>query len=167
MIKVILISDYLLTREVYSDALQRNGEIEFVGNFDNLNDGIDFIYKHSVDVILVDIRLSDCQLEAVSRLKQRYRELKVLFMTEPEETDLIIKIFALGAAYVLKNLMLNEFMNVIITTIIGIVKCEDDVTKEIKWYIGDGGGVDENTDAEFIHQFGARLFPNMSIFKNE
>lgn len=50
--------------------------------------------------------------------------------------------------------------------LIGIVKCEDDVTKEIKYYIGDGAGVDEKTDAEFIHQFGDKFFPNMSIFKN-
>ena len=129
MFKVILISDYLLERDVYAHALSQNGGIDFVGCFDSINESIDFIYKHSVDLVLVDVKLTGTQLDALARLKDRFSTLKVLFMTEPDDTDLIIKIFSLGAAYVLKNHLLNEFVNIIITTLKGnMFICADAVS---------------------------------------
>lgn len=40
---------------------------------------------------------------------------------------------------------------------VGIVKKQDPITKEFKFYIGIGLGNDENIDAEYIRQFGSKI----------
>lgn len=42
---------------------------------------------------------------------------------------------------------------------IGIIKTEDEVTKEIKFRIGNGQGINEDSDAEFIKNYGSQFYP--------
>ncbi len=44
---------------------------------------------------------------------------------------------------------------------IGIVKTEDEVTKKIKYRIGNGNGADEDLDAEFIKNYGSQFYPEI------
>jgi len=44
---------------------------------------------------------------------------------------------------------------------IGIVVGEDEVTGEIKFYIGVGSGVDEGADERMILEMGARIHPEL------
>lgn len=44
---------------------------------------------------------------------------------------------------------------------IGIVKTLDEITGEEKFRIGTASGVDEELDAEYIKDYGARFFPEM------
>lgn len=48
--------------------------------------------------------------------------------------------------------------------LIGIVECKDEITKEIKYYIGIGYGVNEEADARYIQRNGTRIYPEI-IFK--
>ena len=45
--------------------------------------------------------------------------------------------------------------------VIGIVKVYDDITQETKFYIGNGLGVSEESDAEYIKNFGDKFYPEM------
>ena len=45
-------------------------------------------------------------------------------------------------------------------SVIGIVKCFDEITKETLWYIGNGTGKGIITDMERIKQAGARFYPD-------
>lgn len=42
-------------------------------------------------------------------------------------------------------------------TIIGIVKCKDEITGEIKYYIGNGKGYSAEDDVEEIKSWGAKI----------
>lgn len=47
---------------------------------------------------------------------------------------------------------------------IGIVKTFDDITQEVKYYIGVAPGIDEESDADYIKSYGDRFFINSGIF---
>ena len=51
--------------------------------------------------------------------------------------------------------------------LIGIVECEDEITKEIKYYIGIAYGANKEADARYIQQNGARLYPKILFKQSE
>lgn len=42
---------------------------------------------------------------------------------------------------------------------IGIIKCYDEITEEVKFYIGVAPGISEESDAEFIQSYGDKFYP--------
>lgn len=42
--------------------------------------------------------------------------------------------------------------------VIGIIKCRDNITNQIKVYVGIGGGSDEKADIEKIVKFGSPVY---------
>lgn len=47
---------------------------------------------------------------------------------------------------------------------IGIVKCHDKTTNEIKFYIGDGMGYDQKLDEKHIMLWGTKFHPENHFF---
>lgn len=119
MIKICLIGDYLLTRNAYVQALSTNDEIECIADFDKLSDCVRFLEHGSADVVLIDIKLNESGFEAITKLKRRFTQIKFIIMTDQDEQENIIKVISLGAAYVLKNMLLDEFVNIILTVLKG------------------------------------------------
>ena len=114
--KMCLICDYLLTREAYVRALSSLEGIEFVIDFDKFTDCIDYVMHKQTDVILVDVQLHEKEFETIKRMKELFRKTKIIVIAEQKD---FLQVMALGAAYVLKNMLLKEFVNVIETIIRG------------------------------------------------
>lgn len=49
------------------------------------------------------------------------------------------------------------FTNITTKAVFGIVKAEDPITKEIKFYIGEGKGVCEKIDEQYIIDWGTKI----------
>lgn len=54
-----------------------------------------------------------------------------------------------------------KFINAVWFNQIGIVKCEDLVTGDTKFYIGSCQGFDEKGDIKFIMAYGSKFYPEM------
>jgi len=108
--KMCLISDYLLTRCVYARALQQVDGIEFVFDFGSFGECVKFLERSSVDAVLIDVRLGNIEYDVIKNLQKRFLNTKFIVIAEQEE---ILEVLALGAAYVLKDITLDEFVPVI------------------------------------------------------
>lgn len=60
--------------------------------------------------------------------------------------------------------ILNTYWYSTLAGLIGIVECEDAITKEIKYYIGIAYGANEEADARYIQKNGSRIYPEI-MFK--
>lgn len=50
--------------------------------------------------------------------------------------------------------------------LVGIVECEDEITKQRKLYIGTGKGINKDEDEKHIAAFGCKFNPNDFIRKD-
>ncbi len=122
--KICLISDYLLTRCAYTNALKQLPIVESVADFSNLNDCEHYLARTGVDAVLIDIELNEDELNSIKHIKENFCEVKFIVMTQQED---VLPILALGAAYVLKNFRMEEFVDIISTTLQGNVFIAADV----------------------------------------
>lgn len=113
MIKVCLVADYRLTRNAYIKALTSFEEFEVLGDFDKINECIDFLKETKVDVVLVDILKGNPDAyETVSLIKENFKDLKVIVIAEDEFNAL--QVLSSGASgYVLKNISLENLARII------------------------------------------------------
>ena len=126
-----LISDYLLTRSVYIKALQQIEEIEFVFDFGSFKDCTNFLERRMVDAILIDVRLNHSELESIKELQSKYNKTKFIVLAEQDE---LLQVMAIGAAYILKDMTLDEFISIVETILKGnlfIAARAVDILKEI------------------------------------
>lgn len=113
MIKVCLIADFKLTRNAYMKALTSFEEFEVMGDFDNINNCIEFMEKTKVDVVLVDILKGNPDAyETVCLLKEKFNDVKVIVIAEEEFNAL--QVLSNGASgYVLKNISMENLARII------------------------------------------------------
>ena len=113
MIKVCLIADFKLTRNAYMKALTSFEEFEVLGDFDNINNCIEFMEKTKVDVVLVDILKGNPDAyETVCLLKEKFNNVKVIVIAEEEFNAL--QVLSNGASgYVLKNISMENLARII------------------------------------------------------
>lgn len=113
MIKVCLVADFRLTRNAYIKALTSFEEFEVLGDFDKINDCIEFLGKTKVDVVLVDILKGNPDAyETVCLLKEKFNDVKVIVIAEEEFNAL--QVLSNGASgYVLKNISMENLARII------------------------------------------------------
>jgi DNA-binding NarL/FixJ family response regulator len=106
--RVLLADDHTLLLGAYEKLLM--GECEIV---DQVSDGRALIAaaeKHKPDLIVLDITMPLLNgLEAGRQIKQRFRDVKLVFLTMDEDADLAAEAFRIGASgYVLKRSAASE-----------------------------------------------------------
>lgn len=115
--KICLISEYLLNRSAYKYALKLIDGIDFVIDFQNIEECSQYLVHHSeIEAVLIDVELSEKGINLIKEMKAKNKTIKFVIMAEQNE---ILSIIALGAAYVLKNMVLDDFVRVIATTLQG------------------------------------------------
>lgn len=114
--KICLISNYLLTRCAYVDALNQIDCVESVADFSTIADCERYLHRVDVDAVLVDIPLGETELNILKQIKQNFCGVKFIIITEQNE---VLPILALGAAYVLKDFRMNEFIDIVGTILHG------------------------------------------------
>ena len=113
---ICLIGEYQLTRNAYVKALKTIEVIDEVYDFETLRDCTKFLERARSDLVLLDIELNEAELLLMDKLRQKCPKIKFIIMAEQEK---ILQTLALGAAYVLKNMLIDEFVRVMTTVIKG------------------------------------------------
>lgn len=104
MIQIAITDDHTIVIEGIKNMLQSSIEIEVLQTFENLKDMFVNI-SNSVEVILLDINLPDGNgINACKQLLEKHQNLKIIALTNFEDSIFIKQILKNGAmGYLLKN----------------------------------------------------------------
>lgn len=116
-IKIVIVDDHKIIRVGLRGLLEREQDIEVMGEAENAYVVMTILATQPVDVVLMDIDLGDSDGIATTRkIKELYPAIHVLGLTMHEEPDYIIKMLEAGASgYLLKNAGREELLAAIHT----------------------------------------------------
>jgi DNA-binding NarL/FixJ family response regulator len=116
-IKVVIADDHKIIRVGLRGLLEREKDINVVGEAESAQEIETLLATQPADVILMDIDLGDIDgIVATRNIKELHPSLQVLGLTMHEEPDYIIKMLEAGASgYLLKNAGREELLAAIHT----------------------------------------------------
>jgi len=105
MINVLIVDDHKILRDGIKAILHGNKNIHIVGECEDGILVIDFVEKHKVDVILMDIKMPQQNgIETTKKILKKYPNIKILALSMHNEEAYIINMLKAGASgYILKN----------------------------------------------------------------
>lgn len=114
-IRVLLVDDHAILREGIRALLALSKDIEVVGEAGDGQVAIEQARELSPNVVLMDIAMPDLDgLEATRRIKERFKNVKVLILTQHENREYVFPILKAGAdGYVLKKAAGTELISAI------------------------------------------------------
>jgi len=114
-IKVFLVEDHTVVREGIRELIEREEDMEVVGETGNGEEAVRMVGQMKPDVVLMDIALPGLNgVEATRRIKESHPSVSVLVLTAYDSEEFIIAILrAKAAGYLLKNVRGRELLNAI------------------------------------------------------
>lgn len=114
MIQIAITDDHTIVIEGLKTMLKPNKEINIVQSFETLKDTYENLDK-CIDVLLLDINLPDGNgINACKELLEKYKNLKIIALTNFEDSIFIKQILKNGAmGYLLKNTSKTELTEAI------------------------------------------------------
>lgn len=114
-IKLIVVDDHKLVREMWSTMFVQHENIEVVGESGEFEEAIDLIKEKRPDIVLLDINLQQASgLDAVPLIRKFSPGTKIIAVSMHNEPAYAKKMFRLGAkGYVTKNSSYHEIFKAI------------------------------------------------------
>lgn len=114
-IKLIVVDDHKLVREMWSTMFVQHEDIEVVGESGEFEEAIDLIKEKRPDIVLLDINLQQASgLDAVPLIRKFSPGTKIIAVSMHNEPAYAKKMFRLGAkGYVTKNSSYHEIFKAI------------------------------------------------------
>jgi DNA-binding NarL/FixJ family response regulator len=116
-VRIVLADDHEIFREGFNTLLNKQTDIELIGEAENGEDLVDLAGKLLPDVILTDIKMPRMDgIEATRKIISLFPQIYVIALTMFDEDNLIIDMLESGAkGYLLKNAHKNEVFDAIRT----------------------------------------------------
>ena len=114
-IRVLLAEDHVVVREGTRALLQREQDIEVVGEAGDGEEAVELTVKLRPDVIIMDIAMPRLNgIEATKQIKELYPAAAVLILTAYDSDQYIFALLDAGAAgYLLKNVRGRELVDAV------------------------------------------------------
>ena len=114
-IKVGIVEDHRQIRESLSELIRHAPGYELTLCLHHALDVVNEVEQHPCDVILMDIQMPGVNgIEAVTLLRQRFPEIRLVIQTVFEDDDSIFKAICAGACgYILKKSSAQEYLQAI------------------------------------------------------
>jgi len=114
-VKVVLADDHVLVREGTRNLLEREPDIEVVGEANDGEEAIELATELHPHVVLMDIAMPKINgIEATRQIKTRCPATAVLILTAYDNDQYIVALLEAGAAgYLLKNVKGSDLVNAI------------------------------------------------------
>ena len=115
IINVLVVDDHQLIIDGMRSILQDEDAVQFAGGSNSVDEALQFLEVHPVDVILADISMPDKSGVVLTReVKSRYPDIQVLALTMHEDITTITHMIESGASgYILKRTNVNELLEAI------------------------------------------------------
>jgi DNA-binding NarL/FixJ family response regulator len=113
--RILIVDDYAPLRAGLRGLLVGEPDLEVVGEAGNGRDAIHAVWKYSPDLVLLDLSMPGMNgIEALTQIKSRYPNVRVLIMTLHNTDEFIHASFKAGAdGYILKDAMHKELRTAI------------------------------------------------------
>lgn len=103
--RILLAEDHVLVREAIRKSIEEVPNLAVVGEVGDGLQLMDFVERHPVDLIILDITMPHMQgLEAAKQIKMKHPEIKILILTMHKSKGHVYQAFLAGAdGYLLKE----------------------------------------------------------------
>lgn len=114
-IRLILTDDHKIVREGISSLLERNDEIEIVGQASNGQETLDLLTTTPADVVLMDVNMPVMDgYEATTKIRELYPNVKIIALSVISDESCIHRMLECGAlGYLLKSTGKEELFHAI------------------------------------------------------
>ena len=139
--RILIVDDHTLLRAGLRALLMQDKELEVVGEADNGRDAIRAVGQLAPNLVLMDLTMPGMNgIEAITEIKRRYPEVRVLVMTLHKAEDYIHASLKAGAdGYILKDASQEEFRLAIRSVLKGKTYLSMDVSdKVVSGYLSGG-----------------------------
>lgn len=140
--RILIVEDHTLLRAGLRALLTQDPDIEIVGESDNGRDAIHAVGSLMPNLVLMDLTMPGMNgIEAISDIKRRYPDTRVLVLTIHKTEEYIHESLRAGAdGYILKDATHDELRVAIRSVLNGKTYLSPDVSgKVINGYLGTGG----------------------------
>jgi two-component system response regulator NreC len=141
--RIVIVDDHTLFRAGVRALLTADPDIEVVGEADNGRDAIRAVGQSAPHLVLMDLTMPSMNgMEAMTEIKRRYPDVRVLVMTLHKTEDYIHAALKAGAdGYILKDATQEEFHVAVHSILRGKTYLSMDVSaKVVSGYLGGGTG---------------------------
>ncbi len=139
--RILIVDDHTLLRAGLRALLMQDVGFEVVGEAENGRDAIRAVGQLTPDLVLMDLTMPGMNgIEAITEIKRRYPEVRVLVMTLHTAEDYIHASLKAGAdGYILKDATHEEFRIAMRSVLMGKTYLSMDVSaKVVTGYLGGG-----------------------------
>jgi DNA-binding NarL/FixJ family response regulator len=114
-VRLLIADDHPLVRQALRGMLEREPDIEIVGEAGNGREAVDLCRALDPNLVLMDVRMPEMDgLEATRAIKHEYPEVGVLMVTMHDNQDYMREAARAGAAgYVLKDASGDELISAV------------------------------------------------------
>lgn len=132
-VKIAITDDHLMVLKGIQAMLSADKDVEVVGLYENAQSTLDQIEESNPDVLLLDINLPDINgIDLCKQLLKLYPELKILALTNFEETSFVRRILNNGAhGYLLKNTSKPELLEALEAVLSGEQYLQKDIQRKL------------------------------------
>jgi DNA-binding NarL/FixJ family response regulator len=138
MVRILLADDHKLFRQGLRALIDKNHELNVVGEARNGREAIQMAAKSSPRVVVMDISMPDMNgIEATRRIAERNPSIKIIALSMHSNRRLVLEILKAGArGYLLKDCAFEELMTAIRTIMDGKIYLSPEISDTmIKDYI--------------------------------
>lgn len=141
-IRVIIVDDHAILRSGIKQILIASGDIEVVGEAENVAQAISCVRELSADVMLLDISLPDkTGIEALKLIKRENAALNILMLSMYMEEQYAVRSIRSGASgYLCKHTASEELLTAIHT----LAKGKKYITPNVAEILAEQVGTDHN-----------------------
>lgn len=141
-IKVIIVDDHAILRSGIKQILVASGDIEVVGEAENVAQAIKCVRELAADVMLLDISLPDkTGIEALKLIKRENAALNILMLSMYMEEQYAVRSIRSGASgYLCKHTASEELLTAIHT----LAKGKKYITPNVAEILAEQVGTDHN-----------------------
>jgi DNA-binding NarL/FixJ family response regulator len=139
--RILIVDDHTLFRAGLRELLSQEPGVEVVGEADNGRDAIRAVGQLSPHLVLMDLTMPEMNgMEAITEIKRRYPDVRVLVLTLHKSEDYIRASLKAGAdGYILKDATQEEFQVAIRSVLRGKTYLSMDVSANVvSGYLGGG-----------------------------
>jgi two-component system nitrate/nitrite response regulator NarL len=133
MLKILIIDDHPLVADGIKTMLKDVDHLHISGNCRTGKEALEFPELHTIDIILLDINLSDMDgLHLCEMLRKQNVKAKILGLTSVNETSIITGLLHRGGnGYLLKNMERKELLHAITMVIEGGIYLSKDANEKV------------------------------------